>query len=250
MDRGGCWATVCGVAKSRTGLRDEHFHFLSLSFRGCVYVRRRSRDHRPSITGHSGDGWGGDNFSFCTLFLSHKMLLKTLFLRSKKLSNWWCFQCSNVLILWWLKWNIKWYSVTQTGGIPRGWLLLSVGETQARQLGPPPWPPGWRTVVPPVRGLGRPGCGAGGDAFLTQTRGPLMGRQRLGWPVHHSGHLGTRLWGCKKPSLGGHLWGGRIRSPEGGACLLLWGFGLCPVSPVVVIVLLTEQVRKQAKGWR
>ena len=75
---------VCGVAKSRTGLRDEHFHFLSLSFRGCVYVRRRSRDHRPSITGHSGDGWGGDNFSFCTLFLSHKMLLKTLFLCSKK----------------------------------------------------------------------------------------------------------------------------------------------------------------------
>ena len=54
---------------------------LSLSFRVCVYVRRRRRDRRgqtvDSITGHSGDGWDGDTFSFCTLFLSHKMLLKT-----------------------------------------------------------------------------------------------------------------------------------------------------------------------------
>ena len=30
MDRGALWATVNGVAKSRTHLSDEHFHFLSL----------------------------------------------------------------------------------------------------------------------------------------------------------------------------------------------------------------------------
>lgn len=35
------------------------------------------------------------------------------------------------------KWNIKRFFVTQTGGILQGWLLLSVGKTQARQLGPP-----------------------------------------------------------------------------------------------------------------
>ena len=35
------------------------------------------------------------------------------------------------------KWNIKQFFVTQTGGILQGWLLLSVGKTQARQLGPP-----------------------------------------------------------------------------------------------------------------
>ena len=27
MDRGAWWATVCGVAKSLTGLSNEHFHF-------------------------------------------------------------------------------------------------------------------------------------------------------------------------------------------------------------------------------
>lgn len=123
------------------------------------------------------------------------------------------------------------------------------GRPRPGNWDPPPWLPGWRTVVPPVRGVRRPGCGAVGNAFLMQTRGPLMGRHGLGWPLHHAGHLGTRLWGCGKPSLRGHLWGGRIGSPEGGACPLLWGFGLCPVSQVVVIVLLTEQVRKQAKGW-
>ena len=47
----------------------------------CVCEKEEERpqriDRRPSITGHSGDGWDGDTFSFCTLFLSHKMLLKT-----------------------------------------------------------------------------------------------------------------------------------------------------------------------------
>ena len=45
MGRGAWWATVWGVARSRTWLSDQHFHFLS----GLCLRRARLRKHLPNV---------------------------------------------------------------------------------------------------------------------------------------------------------------------------------------------------------
>ena len=45
MGRGAWWATVCGVARSRTWLSDQHFHFLS----GLCLRRARLSKHLPNV---------------------------------------------------------------------------------------------------------------------------------------------------------------------------------------------------------
>lgn len=62
-----------------------------------------------------------------------------------------------------------------------------------------------------------------------------------------SGHLEAGFEAVWKAPSGGSFLRRQNWGPEGGACLILWDFGLSQSAQVVVIVLRTERARKWAQ---